>query len=48
MFAEEPTAYLFAFKEFLLQQQQKIIDPGVQALIAEIDRELLKRPERAS
>jgi hypothetical protein len=48
MFAEEPTAYLFAFKEFLLQQQQKIDDPGVTALIAEIERELLKRPEKAS
>ena len=47
MFAEEPTAYLFAFKEFLLQQQQKIDDPGVTALIAEIERELLKRPEKA-
>ena len=46
MFTEEPTQYLSAFKEFLLEQQLKRDDPALTALIAEITREIVKRIER--
>ena len=45
MFRDEPVQYLSAFKEFLFEQQSKKQDPAAVALIAEIDRELLKRTE---
>jgi hypothetical protein len=45
MFTDEPVQYLSSFKDFLLEQQSKKEDPTVTALIAEIDRELLKRTE---
>ena len=43
MFTDEPVQYLFTFKKFLLEQQSKKEEPTVAALIAEINRELLKR-----
>ena len=43
MFTHEPDKYLATFKDFLLEQQSKTEDPTVAALIAEINRELLKR-----
>jgi hypothetical protein len=43
MFTDEPVQYLFTFKDFLLEQQLKNENPTVAALIAEINRELLKR-----
>jgi hypothetical protein len=43
MFNEDPKEYLIAFKDFLLAQQAETGDPAAAALIAEIDRELLKR-----
>jgi len=46
MFTDEPTQYLSAFKEFLLEQQSRKDDPAITALIAEITHELLKRTER--
>jgi hypothetical protein len=46
MFTEETTQYLSAFKEFLAEQQSKKDDPAIGELIAEINRELLKRMER--
>ena len=45
MFTDEPDQYLSSFKEFLLEQQSKKEDPTVTALIAEINRELMKRTE---
>jgi hypothetical protein len=45
MFTEEPTPYLSAFKEFLLEQQSKTDDPVIGALLVEINRELLARLE---
>jgi hypothetical protein len=46
MFTEEPVQYLSGFKEFLLEQQSKKEDQTIAALIAEINRELLKRKEQ--
>ena len=43
MFTGEPIQYLFTFKEFLLEQQSKKQEQMLAALIAEINRELLKR-----
>lgn len=49
MFTDEPVQYLSAFKDFLLEQQSKEKeDPTVAALIAEINRELLKRTEQTA
>jgi hypothetical protein len=48
MFTDEPDRYLSSLKDFLVEQQSKLNDPTVLALIAEIDRELLKRTEHAS
>jgi hypothetical protein len=45
MFTDETVQYLCSFKDFLLEQQSKNEDPTVTALIAEINRELLKRTE---
>jgi hypothetical protein len=46
MFTDEPVQYLSMFKEFLIEQQSNKKEPAVAALIAEIDRELLKRAEQ--
>ena len=43
MFNDDPKEYLIAFKDFLLAQQAENGDPAAAALIAEIERELLKR-----
>ena len=43
MFNDDPKEYLIAFKDFLLAQQAENRDPAAAALIAEIERELLKR-----
>lgn len=48
MFTNEPDQYLSSLKDFLVEQQSKGNDPTVMALIAEIDRELLKRTEHPS
>lgn len=48
MFTEEPVEYLSTFKEFLLEEQSKKEDQTVAALIAEINRELLKRMEQTA
>ena len=45
MFADEPDQYLISFKNFLLAQRSGKEDPAAAALIAEIDRELLRRAE---
>lgn len=44
MFKDEPTEYLTSFKRFLLEQSKKG-DRAVAELLAEIERELLKRAE---
>jgi hypothetical protein len=48
MFTDEPDQYLSTFKEFLLEQQSKQEDSTVAALIAEINRELLKRTHQTA
>jgi hypothetical protein len=46
MFTDEPIQYLAGFREFLLEQQANNQEPAVTALIAEIDRELMKRADQ--
>lgn len=43
MLSEEPLHYLSSFREFLVAQQSKTDDPRIAELIAEINRELLRR-----
>jgi len=43
MLSEETIHYLSSFREFLLAQQAKTDDPRIAELIAEINRELLRR-----
>jgi hypothetical protein len=43
MFTGEPNKYLVTFKDFLLAQQSAKADPIAAVLIAEIERELLRR-----
>lgn len=46
MLREEPIHYLSSFRAFLIAQQSKTDDPRLVELIAEINRELLRRMER--
>jgi len=48
IFTDEPLQYLSSLKEFLLEHQSKRDEGTVAELIAEIDRELLKRAELCS
>jgi hypothetical protein len=45
IFTDEPLQYLSSLREFLLEHQSKRDEGAVAELIAEIDRELLKRLE---
>jgi len=45
IFTDEPLQYLSSLREFLLEHQSKGDEGAVAELIAEIDRELLKRLE---
>jgi hypothetical protein len=45
MLREETTQYLFTLKDFLVGQLSKTLDPTIEVLIAEIDRELARRIE---